>query len=593
MRAPLLLPALFASALLSGEAAGSAETCATCDPARLLAQAREALEQARRWHIPEGGSLSPVPPLLAAEERAQAGLAGDALGLGRAAASRCLLQGAEGCAETFALLAELTLATRAGTAGAADEALAYLSLLPYEDLSGALCVRAATLRFRLSEQHGVGRARPSWADRCGGLGQAGEVGYRAAKAALVQGALDDAERRLEEVRAAGGLFAVRSLYLLAALHVARGELTAAERAFREVMELPPAAHRSEEEDDARALAALQLARLARERGDLAGARELYQAVPAGSLGRKEALLEVAVVSAHLGDLGAARAYLDALEAYAPDLGDQLEVRRLRANLAVVDGDEEEALATFRELTVVGRRAREALTSAGSALEARLREDPSLGGLLDPEAARALIAVEDDLAAAEALLDESAARARAIEASLREGGPDGPAKRALEQLEGADALLLRAERLLVVREVRGQRLAGPAQAALALARDARALRAELDREMARALAHRAAERSALERELSRAQRELDSASVAFRALVEGTRDDLAQLRRHLYERAERVVERLEMSEDIGELELAARRKRRATLEVERVRREYDQSMATLVSDVGEGKDAVGR
>lgn len=76
--------------------------------------------------------------------------------------------------------------------------------------------------------------------------------------------------------------------------------------------------------------------------------------------------------------------------------------------------------------------------------------------------------------------------------------------------------------------------------------------------------------------------------ALVALERHAAADRKELRAHLYAWAEAAVKRREMSEDIGILKIAWRRKVETSQRLGRLRREYDAAKATLVSDVGEGR-----
>jgi tetratricopeptide (TPR) repeat protein len=572
-----------------------AEACASCDPAGLVEQARAEMQRAIWWQGFEMDPAFPEPEsaLFAAAEESAHGRTARALPHARSAAARCFLSGREECAETYALLAELQLTAGAGEEAEEREALAFLSLVPWEALSTAQCQRAAVLRYRLAERLTPRRAQPAWADRCGALGKTGELGYRAAKAALIRGDAPEALARLELLRRHGSEHVLRSAYLVAVSQVVSGDLKTAMDGFEALFRAPPDPERRPEEQDARILAGLQLARLWREAGDKERALDVYREIPGRATARPEALLEGAVVAASLGDLGSARLYLETLEEHYPGRVPSLEVKRLSASVAVVDGDEDTARDTFRLLTEAGTRLRERYFDKPAGLEAELRADPSLGGLLDPAPASRLFAVEDALRDAQEQLADGRARVAALRALLEGEGPVGPLRDALEQLEGADALLRRAERLSARKAAAGTRLAGPAEAALRTARETAALRAELGRHMDETRAALARQTKAIAARLGALVAELDGQEASLEATLAATAPELKALRGLLFARARAAVERLEMSADVGDIELAWRKKQRATLEIERVHAEYDDALGTLAADEGEAKAEVAR
>jgi tetratricopeptide (TPR) repeat protein len=566
----------------------ASESCATCNPDRLIDLAEQTMAAALSWHLVDGELPEDLAAIqaMSALELAEGGDLGAARPFAIQAATTCMLSGRGGCSEALAVLAEAAVTSD----DAYDEALAWLSLVPYEDMTPRQCVGAVTLRFRLAERKRPRSAEASWADRCGVQGGLDEPGYRAAKAALLRGELDDAERRIARLRAFGTSYAVRAQYLYAVARTARGDLAGAREAFTAITVLPPSRYRSQDEDDARALAWLQLARIERERDDHEAALAAYRSVPSLHPARPAALVEGAVVAAHTGDLGAARNYLEALPRYRPDARTNVDVARLLASLAVVDGDEETARATFAALAAEGVRLREErLSDAAPPFRAQLESDPSLGGILDPVRAARLLALEREIAELVPVVEEGRRDVAFVRAKLSEGGPNGPLKDALIMLREADHLLRRAEGLIGLVEKRGVTLAGPEGAATTTARRAHTARQTLDAAIARVAAQQAAVTARALRILDDTERDLDAASERLsqlRALGDEIVDDGLTL---LASRADTTVRQLEMSEDIGMMEILWQRKLRATLEVQRVHTEYTEGRATLKSDTGEGTD----
>jgi TolA-binding protein len=578
----LLSLAFFASAT------PGSESCATCNPDRLIDLAEQSMAAGLSWHLVDGQLPEDLASIQAfsALERAEAGDLGAAQPFALQAATTCMLAGRGGCSEALALLAEAAVTSDE----AYDDALAWLSLVPYEELTPRQCVGAVTLRYRLAEKKRPRSAEASWADRCGAQGGLDESGYRAAKAALLRGELDDAERRIARLRAFGTSYAVRAQYLYAVARTARGDLEGAREAFAAITVLPPSRYRSQDEDDARALAWLQLARIERERDDNGAALAAYRSVPSLHPARPSALVEGAVVAAHVGDLGAARNYLEALPRYRPDARTNVDVSRLLATLAVVDGDEETARATFASLAAEGQRLREErLSDAAPPLRAQLEGDPSLGGILDPTRAARLLALEREIADLAPIVEEGRRDIVQIRKKLNDGGPNGPLKDALTMLREADHLLRRAEGLIGLIEKKGVRLAGPEGPATMTARRARSVRQTLDAAIASVALQQAALTARAMRILDDTERDLDAASERLdrlRDLGDEIVDDGLML---LAQRADSTVRQLEMSEDIGMMEILWQRKQRATLEVQRVHTEYTEGRATLKSDTGEGTD----
>ncbi len=579
--------AIAVSTLLgAGPSAAQAPTCEACSPERLVEQSEKALMEATRFQLQRGRLPQDRPAvfLVAARSYAENGQPDEALPLAQRAASECILTGEDGCAETIAFLAELTLNKAAGDEDLEDEALAYLSLLPYEKLSGTQCAEAVSLRYRLSERRSPRAASASWADRCGALGRIGEPGYRAAKAAVLTGEYESAEARLAHLRAFSSEYAIRSTYLFAVIHVARGHVNAAQKAFSAIVELPPSGLRSEEEDDARVLAALQLGRIERERGHYQSALEAYRMVPSESQPRAEALLEGAVVAAHIGDMGTAQNYLQALPRYNPQVNRQLDMHRLLANLAILNGQDDDAVATFKTLTALGEQARaETFGPEAPDPKRRLDDDPTLNGLLDPRDAQRLVTLEAEMTRLQAFLDEQRGQIAKVREVLEAGGPSGPLKRALDKLEGADVLLRRAENLLSQREAEGIKVAGPAESALGSFRQAQSLRVRLDRALVEVRQQFREQRAMLYGRLAEVEKEVGATERSMAALEGEATEVFTRRRELLVERAEAVVHRLEMAEDVGMMELSWQRKRRATVALEKVNEEYNRNAASLKVD----------
>lgn len=562
-------------------------TCASCDPQQWIDMAREEMGRALYWDLSGGDTASSTPGYLTvmAEYHARLGTTEETLRYARAAAASCVLSGESACRETMALLGELTAAASAGDEKLETEALAYLSLVPYDALSPTDCASALTLRYRLNELHTPRLANPKWADNCGNLGRVGEVGYRAAKAALIRGEWDDAAVRLDRLRAFGHGFNVRASYFRGVLAVARDQPNRATRLFEAIVNLPPDRYRTEEEDDARILAALQLARLYRMEGRYEDAIETYRRVPSRSAPRADAILESAVVAAHMGNLHTARAYLDALAVLDPQAGERLEVRRLRANLAVIDGDPAAALETFRDLTALGRKKRQEIFAGAVPPDELLKEDPTLGGLLEGEGATRVAQLEKELGETAAALEDIQSRLEDITALVKKGRK-GPLERAIERLEEADAMLRRAERTVAQRQRDGVKLAGPATPALKAEREARALRSQLNRHLMRLRLAKREQDQRLATQLDSLRNETKRAHILLATTQEDGADTFAGARKALVARADELVMHLEMSEDVGMMELAWRKKRDAELEVKRVRDDFEAAKASLQSDANE-------
>lgn len=563
--------------------------CARCDPGQLLAAVEATLDRVSLWQLEavDPGNPPPQPALLSAFEAAHAGHGKAALRLARQAAARCFLRGDVYCGEGLPLLAERMVAAHPEDADVRQEALAVLSLVPWDALSSDACEDAMILRYRLAELGGPRRAKAQWADACGAVGRSGELGYRAAKAAILHGQLGDAEARLQRVRNASRTHVVRAAYLQAVVRVAEGRLADAEDAFRGLLALAPEPQRTQEEDDARILAALQLARLARERHAPEEALDLYRAVPAGGVGRDEALLEGAVVAAHVGDLGAARLYLDSLPVPGAQEGRQLDVHRLRASLVFLDGDDDAARATFRELTAIGRDVRARFLSPGGGALDRMRADPSLGGLVDPSETRRLLALEDSLVVMADQIAAGRAEIAAVRSQLAAGKIGGTLDDALLQLEEADALLRRVEALgSADGPPASPAIAGPVEAALLVTGEVSAVRRRLGQLFQEVRSARDRRRRLVELRLTEVDGELDDAAMRLDVMAAAAREDLRLLRGVILTRGSVVADALEMSEDVGELEIRFRKKQMATLQVERAVREYNEEKRSLKRDFAE-------
>jgi hypothetical protein len=158
---------------------------------------------------------------------------------------------------------------------------------------------------------------------------------------------------------------------------------------------------------------------------------------------------------------------------------------------------------------------------------------------------------------------------------------------LEELRAADALLRRAEQLVGQGPRPNVRIAGPADAALAAARSVSGLRRELDTQVAHIRDAKARRGQRIAERLQQVEGELAASDNALAALEAAVTDEIAVLKRALIARAGEVAEDLEMSEEVGDLELTWRRKQRATLEVTRARNEYDGERASLAADIDEG------
>ncbi len=571
----------------AGARADAVQTCKACSPPELIDEAERAMREAmtvqlKRGRVPED---RPALFLVAAHEHMQVGRDQEAIPFAQRAAAECVLSGDEGCAETIAVLAELTLSAGAGDVEEdQDLALAYLSLVPYERLDWRLCTEAVVLRYRLTERRSPRAADPLWADRCGPVGRTSEAGYRAAKAALLKGDVEGAKERLNVVRAFTETHAVRATYLRAVVAVAEDKLDEAAAAFENIAALPPARYRTEEEDDARILSHIQLARIERERGNHDSALEAYRSVPALSWQRSEALLEAAVTAAHVGNLGAARNYLAALERYEPEMGNLLEMYRVQANLSILDGSDEDAMVAFQKLSSIGRRVRaETFGDGAPPFEQQLAEDPTVGGLLDAREATRLVLLEEEVKTLQGVVAENDAAIALLQRQLADGGPQGPLFRALEKLREADVLLRRAQNLQSQRERRGIKVAAADVNALATFRRALRVREQLDAALADVM-HRHQQKARRVRTIL-AELETDQ-EKAKRVLGDlGAETDLvvAERKKQLREKAEQVVHRLELSEETGLMELKLYRKNQMTQRIQAIQEEYAQGKATLYID----------
>jgi|GEM_PF-2341299 len=573
------------SAAGAAQANGAVETCATCDPRGHLEAAQRKMEDALYRRLRQGAE--PKDASMASWTQAtllrQEGRGAQALPLARRAASLCLLQeNMESCAEPLATLAETVLETGGGDVEREGEALALLALVDAATLSRRDCARVTVLRYRLAERLTPRTAPGAWADACEGFGVTGELGYRAAKASLVRGDLDEAGLRLKALGQTDPTRSVRSTYLQAVLEVARGAPNAAMRTFAELTQLPPDGHRSMEEDQARVLAFLQLARLLRDAGRYDEALTAYQGVPSQSAARADALLELAVTSAHLGRLQQAHAYLDALWARAGETKARVAVQRLRASLAVVDGDEEAAKAAFAKITDQGHTLRAELSEHAG--PDALRTHPGLLGLLDPEDAIRLTVLETQLDVMGRTLHETQNQVDALLQELSTHGAPGALRDAVADLEEASALLRRAEKLTAKQLHDGVKVAGPLQPALQLTRDVSALRRQLDGHLHRLRRQQEQKTAKWLRWLRDEKETLQDKAAMFAVVQKEGRLAIHVGRRRLWQRADDVVTDLEMTAEVGELELLWRRKRGASRELQRITQEYQESMATLAHDV---------
>src|SRR5690606_9590848 len=97
-------------------------------------------------------------------------------------------------------------------------------------------------------------------------------------------------------------------------------------------------------------------------------------------------------------------------------------------------------------------------------EERMRADPSLGGLVNPSDTQRLLALEDALAVMAERVADGRAQIAAVRAALERGEVGGTLDDALEELEGADALLRQLDGRTSAAAA-SPRVAGPAQAAL--------------------------------------------------------------------------------------------------------------------------------
>ncbi len=114
-----------------------------------------------------------------------------------------------------------------------------------------------------------------------------------------------------------------------------------------------------------------------------------------------------------------------------------------------------------------------------------------------------------------------------------------------------------------------------------------MRRELDRNLSRLRATKAAQDGRVTAQLAAIAAETSSARTALMAAKADGASTFSGARKALVARADELVERLEMSEDVGFMELAWRKKREAELDVKRVRKDFEESKASLVSDNAEG------
>ncbi|HEY4220311.1 MAG TPA: hypothetical protein VGO62_03195, partial [Myxococcota bacterium] len=538
-------------------AAPAQPPCTSCDPRALLDAAHTTLERALRWDAPLGGDAV-VASEIAAEETAAGGDTKVAADLARHAAAACVVAGGGPCVEAVELLAELEV----GAGDFSDDEVAgMLALAPGKDLPAAVCARAALVRLRLAGRHGD----PRWADPCGPEAARGELGYRAAKAALLRGDRDGARARLDALSDAPR-HEVRAQYLAAVVDVADGRIERARDELEALTALAPDPDRSAEDDEARALAQLQLARVERELGRPDLALDAYRSVPAQSRGRPDALVEGAATAAFLGDAGLARAYLGAIEIYGPTAVSRTQVLRLRTSIDLTSGDESAASAGFLQLERTGREMRARLLPDEATAAVALAADPSLGGLLDPHEQLRLLAVEQELGTLVVELDRNEREIARLTAIVHGDGPHTDARRALEHVREADRLLRMAEAALGL-DV-GPRVAGPARPST-MSVDAKGLRISIDAADRRLAATCAREKDeaavllvALDGDVADERGALAHLASTSRPLIEGQRQALLA-------RAERVVRQLEMAGETGALEIVWNRKMAASKELRRL------------------------
>ncbi|MCP4499449.1 MAG: hypothetical protein GY822_05720 [Deltaproteobacteria bacterium] len=580
---------LWAQSSIEGRTSGLVQSCATCSPVTFVEQARKKMESALFHRLIKGQNPKEIAnsALNRAQLYREQGLIHRAFIDAKKASARCLVRGdALVCAESISLLAELTLQLGTGDKRQEGEVLALLSLVDASLLSRRECEQTTVLRYRLAESHIPRLAPGHWADTCGGFGATGELGYRSSKAALLQGDLDEAAERLAFLGSSDAQRAVRSDYLRAVLDVARGANNAAMRKFRAIAELEPSATRSFDEDQARILSFLQLGRLLRAAGKQEEAILAYQGVPSSDVHRKEALLESAIASAHLGHLQQAKAFLDAVATNHADVRARVSVQRLRASLAVIDGDEESAMQQFTLLSEEGTRFR-AQIGLESNPEERLRSTPGLGGLLDESEGKRLNELEQEWAAAQNALLATKETEQKLREELLEKGAPGPVREALLELDEADALLRRAENLTAARLKRGVRVAGPATSALSLQREVLALRKTLDAHRKRLQGQQAQNTKKMLALLDDERGRLRRKEKQLVALSKEAEHVVRFGRKRLWKKAEDAVVDLELAREVGDLELSWRKKRRHSQEIQRITKEYTEGMATLKHDVTDG------
>ena len=555
-----MLFALTVSLMIYAPAAGAVvDDCRECSPKGAVERA-EKLVNALRPRLPRETTVPGIFGLLGAHERRLRGDLDGARTLLLHASAACFGGEDASCGDEYAALAEVTALKSGGKDPLAE---GFLSLVDTARVPSAVCREVVELRFVLKARARPWTAKSSWADACG-PGVGGALAYHAARTAILRGdpqrseracqtsapprARPNAARRLSagrhrrtprEVKARGRK--VRSA------RVARSERDAERSRGRRTQ--PRCAPTRAPQARAWGTGGGAAVVPARRRAD---ARTTGRAHGGGRR------------AAHIGQLGTAARYLDALDAHYPDAGSAVDRQRIRANLQALRGDEGDARATFASLSNSGRAMRAKIGGKAQVLSL-LREDPSLNGLIDPALAQGFFVLEDELGTVSRELENLQAQIASLDVGARETAE-------LRDLKRADAYLARAERDIGIADVQTQIRAAE-------------LRAVIDEMVTRTTTIE----TTLQHRRTRAHREIaEELAVAESDLLEvkaQATEQMAGLSERLYARALEVVEGLEMSEDIGAIEMAWQRKLKVSAEARRIREEYDEGLATLRGDTG--------
>ena len=140
-----------------------------------------------------------------------------------------------------------------------------------------------------------------------------------------------------------------------------------------------------------------------------------------------------------------------------------------------------------------------------------------------------------------------------------------------------------------REQDGIKIAGPAESALGEYRKAQSLRVRLDRALQSVRQQFRDQRAMLYARLAEVEQEVGKTERTMAAIQGEASEVFTRRRELLVERAENVVHRLEMAEDVGMMELTWQRKRRATAALEKVNEEYNRNVASLKVDAAAAAD----